>query len=268
MKAFWDRVDKSGDCWEWRGYRRASGQGVIGVGGTNVYAHRFAFELEHGPLPEGAKLVATCGSRSCVNPEHMRVEGRLKTHCPAGHEYTAESTYTYPQSSGRGVSRVCKACIRERNEERMRRDKGLVIDVCSRCEKRPVSNPRGGEADGLCLSCRHTLKRNPTVVRRPFADGSKTATLDERFWSKVDIGSESECWPWLASRDKGGYGQFRLDGRPKRAHRVSYELLVEPIPIGFVIDHLCRNASCVNPHHLEVVTLGENSRRANAKDPQ
>lgn len=72
------------------------------------------------------------------------------------------------------------------------------------------------------------------------------------------------CWPWIASRDQKGYGMFRVGGRKGlavRAHRVLYELMVEPIPDGLQIDHLCRNPQCVRPDHLEPVTGAENVRR-------
>lgn len=45
------------------------------------------------------------------------------------------------------------------------------------------------------------------------------------------------------------------------AHRYVYESIRGPIPEGLVLDHLCRNTSCVNPDHLEPVTYGENFRR-------
>lgn len=82
------------------------------------------------------------------------------------------------------------------------------------------------------------------------------------FWRKVARGADNECWEWTASRRGGGYGQihFRRINRP--AHRVAYELLVGPIPPGLTLDHLCRNRRCVNPAHLEPVTISENVRRA------
>lgn len=83
--------------------------------------------------------------------------------------------------------------------------------------------------------------------------------VEVRFWEKVDRGGD--CWEWLAAVRSDGYGTFRLFGRMVRPHRYAYELLVGPIPDGLHLDHLCRNRTCVNPEHLEPVTLGENVLR-------
>lgn len=83
-----------------------------------------------------------------------------------------------------------------------------------------------------------------------------------RFWSKVDMTPTIHgCWVWTAGVAAKGYGQFRLNGKMEKAHRVAYELSVGPIPEGLVIDHLCRNRACVNSDHLETVTAVENTRR-------
>lgn len=69
---------------------------------------------------------------------------------------------------------------------------------------------------------------------------------------------------WTASKDRG-YGQFGLArGRIVRAYRWIYTQLVGPVPPGMVLDHLCRNPSCVNIMHLEVVTSGTNTLRGNS----
>lgn len=72
------------------------------------------------------------------------------------------------------------------------------------------------------------------------------------------------CWFWTGPVDRHGYGRISEGGgggRLRFAHRVSYEIHVGTIPTGLVIDHLCRNRRCVNPAHLEPVTVGENVLR-------
>lgn len=82
----------------------------------------------------------------------------------------------------------------------------------------------------------------------------------ERFWLKV--AKTDDCWLWVGAKSSEGYGSFRLNDKAIGAHRVAYELLVGPIPHGLTIDHLCKVRHCVNPAHLEPVTMAENVRRA------
>lgn len=69
------------------------------------------------------------------------------------------------------------------------------------------------------------------------------------------------CWLWTRGKTTAGYGSFRLEGVDVYAHRYFYEKFVEPIPAGYVLDHLCRNRACVNPQHLEPVLQRVNARR-------
>lgn len=85
-------------------------------------------------------------------------------------------------------------------------------------------------------------------------------TIEDRFWRKVD--AEGDCWEWVAGTDSDGYGRFWVNGHGRKAHRVAYEMLVEPIPDGLTVDHLCRVRRCVNPDHMEVVTGRENTLRS------
>lgn len=72
---------------------------------------------------------------------------------------------------------------------------------------------------------------------------------------------ESTCTVWIGATNSKGYGLVWLDGDARLAHRVAYENAHGQIPAGMVVDHLCRVRNCVRVDHLELVTVGENTRR-------
>jgi hypothetical protein len=69
---FWSKVDKSGEHWIWTGSLFAeSGYGLFHINGKPVGAHRVAWELTNGPIPEGDVIRHTCDIKPCVRPFHL-----------------------------------------------------------------------------------------------------------------------------------------------------------------------------------------------------
>ena len=92
--------------------------------------------------------------------------------------------------------------------------------------------------------------------------GRPAEPLNERILRLTD--RSGECWLWLGRLDRFGYGRITVNKQSAKAHRVSYETFVGPIPAGLQIDHLCRVRHCVRPQHLEPVTAKVNMHRAAA----
>lgn len=123
---FWPKVDKAGDCWLWTGVRNPKGYGRFHLGGRLLMAHRIAYELTVGPIPEGMQLDHLCRTRACVRPDHLEpvtqrvnilrgvapsAQNAQRAECVNGHAFTPANTYTTP--NGR---RQCRVCIRARGE--------------------------------------------------------------------------------------------------------------------------------------------------------
>lgn len=103
----------------------------------------------------------------------------------------------------------------------------------------------------------------PKSDRPPKRNGPLPVPIRDRIERNIMI--VEGCWIWLGAMTKGGYGlmTIRTNKRPavRCAHRVSYEAYIGSIPDGLTIDHLCRRTWCVNPEHMEPVTIKENILR-------
>ena len=132
---FWAKVRITNECWLWLAARFPEGYGLLAIKSRPYYAHRFAYELLVGPVPEGLHLDHLCRVRHCVNPQHLepvtRRENILrgdsfsaanakKTHCLRGHQLEGGNLHVY------NGARVCRRCHRDRERIRRARRRGLI----------------------------------------------------------------------------------------------------------------------------------------------
>ncbi len=87
-----------------------------------------------------------------------------------------------------------------------------------------------------------------------------TNSIEDRFWSKVDIKDKDNCWLWLAGKTKDNYGQFNYKGKLYLAHRLAFELYYKrKIEDDMILLHSCDNRLCCNYHHLKEGTKQDNA---------
>lgn len=122
---FWAKVEPepNSGCWIWVGGRQ-EGYGRTWDGTRRQLAHRFSYELERGPIPDGLQLDHLCRNPWCVNPWHLDPVtnrenarrgrtgwvNREKTHCARGHPYDG----AWASKSENRLRRMCIQCHREK----------------------------------------------------------------------------------------------------------------------------------------------------------
>ena len=218
-------------CWKWTGYIEQGGYGAIVLNKKNRKVHRVSYEIFVGKLIKGMHVNHVCHNRACISPEHLE----QVTHAKNGsrekaNHYNSRLTH-------------CK-----RGHEFNKKNTKFTM--------RPYGH--NGWAMRNCKIC-----LNITYKRRKLGLSPKRVSLQERFMQKVSISTDG-CWEWQASKNLG-YGKFKYKGEMRLAHRVSYEIFIKEIPSGLVVDHICYNRGCVNPDHLQLLTVKQNSSRGGKK---
>lgn len=157
---FWEKVQKTDCCWIWLG-NRGGGDGGREYGrfhkdGKNRPAHRVAWELMNGPMPDGLFACHRCDNPLCVRPDHVfaatqqenmhdaSIKGRTvncgktkRAFCKRGHVLDEDNSCRSPNGSRR-----CRACVTQRNE-RLKESRRLTISsrinhACVHCGSSPL----------------------------------------------------------------------------------------------------------------------------------
>jgi hypothetical protein len=113
-------------CWLWQGALGGSGYGMLKIEQIRVDAHVFSYTQFNGLIPQDKEIDHLCGTKNCVNPDHLEAVSHLEncrrrgekiTHCLKGHEYTEQNTIL-----NKG-NRQCRTCTNVRNNARYHRSK-------------------------------------------------------------------------------------------------------------------------------------------------
>jgi hypothetical protein len=104
------------------------------------------------------------------------------------------------------------------------------------------------------------LKGKPIGYKQTLAD------LTPDWWKARTKTGENGCIVWTRGKFNFGHGAIKVDGRLRKAHRVSWEIANgRPVPVGLSICHHCDNPACVNVYHLFLGTLADNNRDRDTK---
>lgn len=137
---FWLKVEKTEDgCWLWKGTRNVQGYGKISQGGQHKGAHRIAWELTFGPIPEGMNVLHHCDNPPCVNPTHLF----LGTDSENTNDCISKGRFNPPKGEAQWRAK-------------------LTVDQVREIRKSGLGYKKLGKLYGVTPSCIQSVRKNKT----------------------------------------------------------------------------------------------------------
>ena len=161
---FWEKVDKSGKCWNWTGGKDGDGYGNFRIGSKFYKAHRVAYELAHGSIPDGKLCCHRCDNPGCCRVSHLF----LGTRQDNNDDMERKGRGNQPSGEKNGNAKLTKEKVSRIRKEYARGNTTLV----KLAEKYGVSNPT--------ISRTITGKQWKHVKQEKHAETAKTITAKER----------------------------------------------------------------------------------------
>lgn len=266
---FMGKVEKTDNCWEWKGQKGKKGYGLFSFYRRRYGAHRVAYELFKGKITEGLQIDHLCRNKGCVNPDHLeavtpsencrragnglwlRQKYSNQTYCKNGHAYLPDNLIM--DKNGYRRCRLCRLQQKRNNwpgyaARRKARAEGFL----------KLYEPRVAKKSKF--STPPSFIEKVENVAKVIAIHSSAEAVFARLCDKL-IKVESGCWEWQGCCDGAGYGMITINGKSTRTHIAMFELCNGTRKKGFVLDHICENPKCANPIHLRYLTRHENMRR-------
>jgi hypothetical protein len=242
-------------CMMFTGFRDRRGYGYIGQGRAGlrpILAHRAAWEVAKGAIPQGMHVLHKCDNPSCVNPAHLELgtaADNMRSKVARGRQPRGGLVH----NAKLALDEVRAILADSRSNSAIGRAYGVSTATVGEIKRREIWKHVGAQpAPDPQPAPKHGSPSAPYSVRRK--------SLAERLQEKTAAPDANGCMIFIGAKARSGHGHIFKNAKDKSygAHRLAWELKHGPIPNGMVVCHSCDVPACVNVDHLWLGTHDDN----------